>query len=135
MEIQLQVGVKILLKNKEEKFLVVCRSAEKYSEVGARWDIVGGRIDKGTSLIENLKREVLEETGLEIIGETKLIAAQDILRIEGRHVVRLTYLGNADGEVKLSDEHSEYRWLSLEEIKNLEPMDIYFKEVFEKFLI
>ncbi len=62
----LQVGVKILLKSKEGKYLLVKRSAEKYPEVGAKWDIVGGRIDPGSSLIDNLKREVMEETGLEI---------------------------------------------------------------------
>ena len=128
----LQVGVKILLKNEDGKYLVVRRSAEKYPEVGAKWDIVGGRINAGFSLLENLKREVLEEIGLEIKYEPKLITAQDILKKE-IHVVRLTYLGLADGEVKLSDEHSEYRWFSLEEISKLEPMDSYFKEVLSKF--
>jgi 8-oxo-dGTP diphosphatase len=129
---ELQVGVKILLKNKDEKYLVICRSAEKYPQVGAKWDIPGGRINSGISLIENLKREVMEETGLEIASEPKLIIAQDILKTD-RHVVRLTYTGFTDGEVKLSDEHSEYKWLSLKEISNLEPMDRYLKEVLEKF--
>ena len=70
----------------------------------------------------------MEETSLEITGEPKLITAQDILKTD-KHVVRLTYSGFADGEVKLSEEHSEFRWLSLEDVKNLEPMDRYFKEV------
>lgn len=125
---ELQVGVKVLLKNKDGKYLILQRSEEKYPGVGAKWDIPGGRIDPGTSLLENLKREVMEETGLEITGEPKLITAQDILKTD-KHVVRLTYLGFADGEVKLSDEHKEYKWLSLEDLKNLEPMDRYFKEV------
>lgn len=125
---ELQVGVKILLKSKDGKYLILQRSEEKYPGVGAKWDIPGGRIDPGTSLLENLKREVVEETGLEITGEPKLITAQDILKTD-KHVVRLTYLGFADGEVKLSDEHKEYKWLSLEDLKNLEPMDRYFKEV------
>ena len=129
---ELQVGVKILLKNKDGKYLVVCRSADKYPEVGAKWDIVGGRINPGFSLIENLKREVVEETGLEIKYEPKLITAQDILKKDW-HIVRLIYLGIADGEVKLSNEHSEYKWLSLEDISNLEPMDSYFKEVLARF--
>ena len=124
----LQVGVKILLKSKEGKYLLVKRSAEKYPEVGAKWDIVGGRIDPGSSLIDNLKREVMEETGLEILSEPKLIQAQDILK-EDKHVVRLTYVGEADGEVALSDEHDQYGWFSVEEMDKLEPMDIYFKEV------
>src|SRR3989338_7350237 len=98
---ELQVGVKILLKNKDGKYLVICRSAEAYPEVGAEWCIPGGRINPGYSLLENLKREVMEETGLEINGEPKLITAQDILRSH-KHIVRLTYSGSADGEVKLS---------------------------------
>lgn len=127
----LQVGVKIVLKNTDGKYLVVLRSAEKYPEAGMQWEIVGGRINPGTSLIENLKREVREETGLEIKGELKLITAQDILKIH-KHIVRLTYTGFADGEVVLSDEHTDYKWLSLKEILNLEPIDKYTKDVFDK---
>lgn len=127
----LQVGVKILLKNNQGKYLLMCRSAKKYPEVGSKWDIVGGRIDPGITLLDNLKMEVMEETGLEIVGEPKLISAQDILRIEGKHVVRLTYTGNADGDVVISDEAEKFGWFTLEEIKNLEPMDIYFKELLD----
>jgi 8-oxo-dGTP diphosphatase len=131
---ELQVGVKILLKNKDGKYLVVCRSAEKYPEAGRQWEIVGGRINPGTSLLENLRREVMEEAGLKISGEPKLLTAQDILKTH-KHIVRLTYVGFADGEVTLSDEHTEYKWLSLDEIKNLEPVDEYLKEVLNKFSI
>jgi len=131
---ELQVGVKILLENKDGKYLVICRSAEKYPEVGAKWDIVGGRIDSSSSLFENLRREVREETGLKIKGEPELVTVQDFFT-KNKHIVRLTYFGRGDGEVKLSDEHTEYRWLSLEEISNLEPMDKYFKEVLAKFYL
>lgn len=131
---ELQVGVKILLKNKEGKFLLLHRNPKKYPEVGAKWDIVGGRITPGISLLENLKREVLEESGLEIIGEPRLLIAQDILKPD-KHVVRLTYVGEAKGEVKLSEEHSEFRWLTADELIKLEPMDKYIKELLDKELI
>ena len=133
---ELQVGVKILLKNKEGKYLALFRSLLSAPK-GQHWDIAGGRINTGSSLIENLKREVLEETRLEITGEQKLITAQDIFKTD-KHVVRLTYVGFADGEVKLSDEAALFisaRGLSLEEIKNLDPIDKYFKEVLNKFEI
>ena len=130
---ELQVGVKIILQNTEGKYLMLLRSAIKYPEAGAKWEIAGGRINPGTSLLENLKREVIEETGLEVKGEPKLIAAQDILKT--KHIVRLTYTGHADGEVKLSDEHTEFKWVGLEELKKLEPMDRYVKELLEKNLI
>ena len=128
---ELQVGVKIAMRNADGKYLLVRRSAKKYPEVGPRWDIVGGRINPGTPLMENLRREVMEETGLEISSPV-LIAAQDILRIEGRHVVRLTYIGNAEGTPKLIEEHTEYGWFTVEEMKNLENLDIYFRELLEK---
>ena len=132
---ELQVGVKILLKNKSGKYLVALRSAEKYPDAGAQWEIIGRRINPGTSLAENLKREVMEETGLKITGEPKLISAQDIFStIKNKHTVRLTYSGFADGEVKLSDEHTQYKWLSLEELLILNPIDPFLKEVLEKFL-
>jgi 8-oxo-dGTP diphosphatase len=124
----LQVGVKVLLKNSEGKFLLVRRNPKKYPDVGAQWDIVGGRIDPGFDLMANLKREVMEETGLELLADVKLVAAQDILR-EDRHVVRLTYLGEIEGEPKIDEEHIEYDWFSSEEIKNLKEIDKYFREL------
>ncbi len=130
---ELQVGVKIILQNEEGKYLILHRSKEKY-QIGAGGDIPGGRINPGTSLMTNLKREVMEETGLEIKGEPKLVLAQDILN-PNKHIVRLTYSGFADGEVTLSEEHSEYRWLTLDEIKSLKQLDSYSREAFEKFLI
>ncbi|OGY57916.1 MAG: hypothetical protein A3D47_00850 [Candidatus Colwellbacteria bacterium RIFCSPHIGHO2_02_FULL_43_15] len=126
----LQVGVKILIENKGGQYLLLRRSLEKYPEIKGRWDIVGGRINTGKTLIENLQREVFEETRLELLGTPKLIAAQDILRKAGYHVIRLTYIGQASGEVKLdTSENDMYKWYSWEELMTLEDVDIYFKEL------
>jgi len=129
--------VKVLLKNTEGKYLLLRRNPEKYPEVGAMWDIVGGRIDPGTSLLENLKREIKEETQLDLLKDPKIIAAQDILRIQGRHVVRITYIGEITGEPILDEDHDEYKWLDLEEIKSMpeNQLDSYFKELLDKGLI
>lgn len=125
------MGVKILMQNPKGEFLLIRRSPKKYPEVGPRWDIVGGRINPGSTLIENLKREVKEETRLDLICEPELVAAQDILRIAGRHVVRLTYFGTVEGEPILDEDHSEYKWFKLKEILNLpeDEVDIYFREI------
>jgi ADP-ribose pyrophosphatase YjhB (NUDIX family) len=130
---ELQVGVKIILQNKEGKFLLLQRNLEKYPEIKKNdsLDIVGGRIKIGTPLLDNLKREIFEETRLSLVEEPKLIAAQDILRGD-KHVVRLTYLGQIDGEPVLDEEHLAYKWLTIEEIKKEEGLDQYSKEVFNK---
>lgn len=129
----LQVGVKILLKNEEGKYLMLHRSSKKYPDADGRWDCTGGRIIPGTPLMDNLRREVSEETGLEIIGEPELIAAQDILRINDLHIVRLTYRGHARGNVILdTEENDEYRWFALQELYELDDMCAYCKKILDK---
>jgi len=133
----LQVGVKALLKNKEGKYLLLHRSLEKYPEITQnRWDIVGGRIDPGTDLLANLEREIMEETGQKPLGQPKLIAAQDILRIAGRHIVRLTYLGEIDGEITIDpEEHDDYKWFDLDEIRQRDDVDLYFMELLNNGIV
>ena len=133
---ELQVGVKVLLKNQEGKFLLLRRNPKKYPEVGAKWDIVGGRIEPGSALLDNLKREIKEETGLELTQEPELIAAQDILRVPGRHVVRLTYTANIYCEPKLDGDHTEFQWFTLQKIKTLsaQELDVYFRALLEQNL-
>jgi ADP-ribose pyrophosphatase YjhB (NUDIX family) len=114
---ELQVGVKVLLKNPEGKYLLLRRS-EYETIFKNKWDIPGGRIEVETNLTENLAREVMEETGLTMTSEPRVIGAQDIFVPEqNRHVVRITYVGTAEGEPTLSDEHSEYQWMTYSEMK------------------
>ncbi len=128
---ELQVGVKVLLKNREGKYLFLHRSLKKYPEVNRLWDFPGGRINVGKPLLENLKREVLEETGMRIIGTPELIGAQDILKPGlDKHIVRLTYTVDIDERVpKLSDEHDDFAWLSIDEIRNREDFDSILREL------
>lgn len=126
----LQVGVKAFLANEQGKYLLTKRT-DKYKNIqGGPWDIVGGRIEAGSPLIENLKREVDEEVGLTIIGDPTLFAAQDILLVPGKHIVRLTYIATAVGEVKLQAEEAEdFNWYSWEELKQLANLDKFVREI------
>ncbi|GAC1412605.1 MAG: hypothetical protein NVSMB66_2080 [Candidatus Doudnabacteria bacterium] len=124
----LQVGVKALLRNKEGQFLVLHRSKEKYPEIQNRWDIVGGRIEPGTNLVDNLKREIFEETKLELKHHPMLISAQDIIK-DDKHVVRLTYLSPIEGDVVLDEEHDQFKWAGVEEIVALEGLDSYLSQL------
>lgn len=127
---ELQVGVKVLMRNPEGKFLLLLRS-DKYGTAAGKWDIPGGRIDKGTPLLDNLEREVREETGMTLTSAPILLSAQDILK-EDKHVVRLTYAALTDGEPTLDgEEHTEYRWATPEEMFALPNLDRYVKELLE----
>jgi len=124
----LQVGVKVLLKNEEGKILMVKRNEKTYGKMKGKWDIPGGRINTNSSLMENLAREVQEETNLTITSDPKLIGAQDII-VEGeRHVVRLTYTAFTTGTPTLDlTENTEYRWSTFDELAHEEVLDTYLR--------
>lgn len=136
-DIELRVGVKALLKNDQGQYLLIKRNTKKYPEIQGVWDIPGGRIEAGVDYLENLKREIREETQLDLTEEPKLLAAQDILRVPGKHVVRLTFVGFISGEPILDlEENTEYRWLTFDELKNNTfnlDLDLYLKEVVDKY--
>ena len=124
------------MKNKDGKYLILKRFQGKYRDIKSSWDIVGGRINPGTHLVENLKREIKEETQLEITGDPVLIYAQDILRLPQTHVVRLTYIGITEGEPVLdTSENTEYKWLTIPEMKLQKSLDVYVKEILDKNII
>ncbi|KKW11000.1 MAG: hypothetical protein UY50_C0023G0046 [Parcubacteria group bacterium GW2011_GWA2_49_9] len=133
--IVLQVGVKIFLKNEFGKYLLLKRSPVRYPNIKNFWDIPGGRIFPGTPLLENIKREVFEETKLSVAGDLKLIGAQDIIRLPEKHIVRLTFSAATSGEPVLNEEHLEFKWLTLEEMKNIKELDEFTREILEKNLI
>jgi 8-oxo-dGTP diphosphatase len=132
---QLQVGVKIFIKNEQGQFLLLKRAHPYPRDKEVKWDIPGGRINSDESLIDGLNREVSEETSMELLGDPQLIYAQDIFQGSERHVVRITYIGQAVGEVLLDpSEHQEYRWVELEDVLKTYH-DMYLTSVVQMLLI
>ncbi len=130
----LQVGVKALIKNDKQQYLFLRRAELMQTETEPYWDIPGGRIDPTERLEQALDREIREETQLTLSGVPKLIAAQDIIvPTKDLHVVRLTYIAIADGDIVISGEHGEYYWMTQAEAiaSHLDP---YIREVFERFI-
>jgi ADP-ribose pyrophosphatase YjhB (NUDIX family) len=90
----------------------------------------------GTALVENVRRELVEETSMTgEVSSLQLLAAQDILRMD-KHVVRLTYTGTTtDKNVQLDSDHTEYKWVSLEEMKTLKGLDEYVRKLLQKNIL
>jgi 8-oxo-dGTP pyrophosphatase MutT (NUDIX family) len=132
--IKLEVGTKALLQNAEGKFLLLKRTHPYLGEEKPGWDIPGGRIVPGETQLQALQREILEETGLTISQVVGVLSVQDILRSPGRHVVRVTYLAvcTDTGTITLDKkEHSEYQWLSLEELASAQ-LDTYLDPIIQQ---
>ncbi len=128
----LQVGVKLLIRDKADRYLFL-RRAPAHKAGKQQWDIPGGRINPDEPLLEALARELFEETGMRIVDEPRLIAAQDIFVPEKEfRVVRLTYVGRAEGDISLSEEHDDYEWMTKTDAL-ADDVDPYIKEIADRF--
>ena len=100
------------------RVLLIQRS--NYTSRGAgEWDIPGGGIRFGESLLDCLHREVKEETGLTVCVDKLIFAATPIVSPD-KLVVGLTYLSHADFDtVTLSHEHTDYLWATKKQLREL----------------
>lgn len=117
----LEVGVKAFLYQTPGKFLVLKRVAPYDGQKICKWDIPGGRIVPGEPTLKALKREIFEETGVRVGKVDKILAVQDILRVQNKHTVRITFLAQCTGgKVKInSKEHQSYQWMKVGEMNKL----------------
>ncbi len=81
------------------------------------WDPPAGRLAPGESFERGAVREVHEETGL-LIAPQRLLATWVGARPGGGLLASVMYVGwtpTGNNGVRLSDEHLEYRWVTLDE--------------------
>lgn len=105
---------------KDKKILIVKR-ADNDDYLPGYFEIPGGKIEFGEDPKVGAAREVLEEVGIEVDAEYPLNAFSDI-GASGSHVVEIVYFCNIrdlNAEVSLSEEHSEYKWITIEEIDHI----------------
>ena len=94
----------------------------KWSEL---WGIPGGKTKFGETSEAALRREILEETNLEI-DDVQFVLVQDCIHstefYRDAHFVLLNYTCRCVGEpqVRLNEEAQEFRWLTVDEAMKLE---------------
>jgi len=111
---KLRVGAKGLISNADGKVLVVQEAADAYHEGTnpGKWDVVGGRIDEGEKLLDGLRREIKEESGLDVAIGSIIGATETFPTINGvaHHIIRVYYACSTDKtEVVLSEDHDQYQ--------------------------
>lgn len=124
--------VKALIQNEEGNFLAVKKAViekvssgqkfKKYGDMSGKWELPGGRIGKrkDENRFKALERELSEELGIEVSGGIDIVREE----IEEENTVDVFIVllrpKDWDGDIGLSEEHSEYRWVDAEEYLGLD---------------
>lgn len=105
------------------KYLLL-KVRSKSSHDAGRWEIPGGKVKKCEYFDNALKREYLEETGLEVDVDTLLnVVRRDYTACKTNEEVKSIQLimkvTCESDEVIISEEHDDYGWFSWEEIEDM----------------
>lgn len=105
----------LIWSSRQDAYLLLKRSAGKDFAPGV-WECVTGRLEQGEGFGDAIRREVREELGVEVeieyfLGTTHFYRGEDSPQDELVGVITCCSLED-EGAIKVSEEHSEYRWVS-----------------------
>lgn len=110
------VGVGAVVQDERGRLLVVRRGNAPARD---RWTLPGGKVERGERLTEAVRRELAEETGLDVeVGEP--VGVTEVVD-DARHYVivdlRATVVG---GELQAGDDAAEVRWMGRADLETVD---------------
>jgi len=119
------VVVVIGVVKKENQYLLTKRCSPK-SEFN-KWQFPGGGLEFGERIDEAVKRELKEETGVNIRIIKRMDRVFEIIRekdnFHGVFFVYLCEMTDENQKIKINTEASEYGWFTKEEILQLDSLE------------
>lgn len=102
-----------------------------------RYVVPGGHIELGERMEDALRREIKEETGLDVY-DIEFLAFQEFIHDDDfwkrRHFIFFDFCCRTDSvDVLLNEEAQSYVWATLKEAQNL-PIEPYTRRVIETYL-
>ena len=88
------------------------------------YTLPGGHVELGESFVDAVKREMKEETGLEIV-KPKLVGIKQFPITDGRYIVLLFKSTEFEGTVISSDE-GEMEWIDIDKLSEISVVEDFF---------
>ncbi|MFJ5222467.1 NUDIX hydrolase [Streptomyces sp. NPDC088400] len=111
-----------LIRDPYDRIFVQRRSAGRRLFPGC-WDVVGGAVEEGESLLDALHREIAEETGWRLRRVLARVAHEE-WSADGLRHVESDYVVEVDGDLSSPelerDKHTEFAWITAEEVSLLD---------------
>lgn len=117
----LLISIVTAIIEKDGKYLLLKRSETNRTNKN-KWQFLEGKLEFGEKPLEALKREIKEETGLELLSADFLDYSSYVVNSPDNsvHMLRLFFKCDVSGEIKLSEEHNDWGFFSLWEIDKLD---------------
>lgn len=118
--------------------ILLLKVRSKSSHDANKWEIPGGKVKKCEFFDDALRREFLEETGIEIFIESlynvvknNYTACKTNEKVKSIQLI-MKVTANSD-EVTISEEHDDYRWFTKQEVCQLIEKDLLTKAAAKAF--
>tara|TARA_Y100000034_G_scaffold130512_1_gene189165 strand:- start:2049 stop:2468 length:420 start_codon:yes stop_codon:yes gene_type:complete len=98
----------VVVLNDDKKVLLLKRSVNS-NWMPKKWALPGGHIEKGESPKDAAVREAKEETNLDV---------DSVHELKEQEQVMMYYSSSQSGTVKLDSEHTDWAWVSYDELDN-----------------
>ncbi len=106
-----------IISSLENDDAVLFLKRSKHEFMPNSWEIPSGGIEEGESMLQTLKREIKEETNLDVVSVGHYISAVDYFA-KDKKCLQLNFKVYCTGNVKLSNEHSDFIFSTVVSFKN-----------------
>lgn len=121
--------VRGIIKNDNDEILIVKRHPNSKTDP-EMWELPGGKVEEREFFTDALIREIKEEVNLDVnVGDFAEAIQNDYPH--KRTVQIMMYLDVIEGDVKISEEHTEWMWANIDKIRTLE-LSTSFEKVLKK---
>jgi 8-oxo-dGTP diphosphatase len=117
------VAVGAIIEDDEGRILLVKHKKERGGYWQGKWICPGGGLEFGENIKEGVKREVKEETNLEVELITPLVPFDRIVKVDevtNLHVIYIDYIASLlGGELEAGSDVGEALWVEKESVSKM----------------